>query len=262
MMRAMWSAAAGMSVQQSNMDVISNNLANVNTTAYKKGRAEFQDLLYQTINLAGTGSSTSTNLPTGIQLGNGARLQAVARQYTTGSLKNTGGKLDLAIEGDGFFSVTQADGTLAYTRDGAFTIDQNGLMVTSDGLTLNPQITIPQDATSVTVATDGTVSVAISGQSATTTLGQITISHFINPAGLNMLGGNLVQPTTASGDAIEGVPGQEGLGSIRQGFLESSNVDVAEEMVNMIIGQRAYEASSKSIETVDSMLQTVIALKR
>lgn len=140
MMRAMWSAAAGMSVQQSNMDVISNNLANVNTTAYKKGRAEFQDLLYQTINLAGTGSSTSTNLPTGIQLGNGARLQAVARQYTTGSLKNTGGKLDLAIEGDGFFSVTQADGTLAYTRDGAFTIDQNGLMVTSDGLTLNPQI--------------------------------------------------------------------------------------------------------------------------
>ena len=262
MMRAMWSAAAGMAVQQYNMDTISNNLANVNTTGFKKARAEFQDLLYQTVNLAGTGSSNSTNLPMGIQLGHGARLQAISHQYTTGSFKSTGGRFDLAIEGDGFFSLTQADGTLAYTRDGAFTIDQNGTLVSSNGLTLNPQITIPQDATSVTIATDGTVSVTLAGQNAPTTVGQITLSHFINPGGLNLLGSNLVQPTTASGDAIEGNPGQDGMGTIRQGFLESSNVDVAEEMVNMIIGQRAYEANSKTIQTVDSMLQTVTALKR
>lgn len=262
MMRAMWSAAAGMAVQQYNMDTISNNLANVNTTGYKKARAEFQDLLYQTVNLAGTNSSSSTTLPIGLQLGHGARLQAVSHQYTTGSLKSTNGNLDLAIEGDGFFSVTLEDGTMAYTRDGAFTVDQNGTLVTSNGYTLSPQITIPQDATSITIATDGTVSVVQTGQTQSQQVGQITLSNFINPNGLYLRGQNLVTPTTASGDAIEGTPGQDGLGTIRQGFLESSNVDVAEEMVNMIIGQRAYEANSKTILTVDSMLQTVTALKR
>ena len=261
-MRAMWSAAAGMAVQQLNMDTISNNLANVNTTGYKRARAEFQDLLYQTVNLAGTSSSTSTQIPSGIQLGHGARLQAVTRMYSTGSLRPTQGKLDLAIEGDGFFTLTQPDGTLAYSRDGAFTLDQNGNLVNAAGYPLQPQITIPQDALSVTIAPDGTVTVTQPGQTQPQQVGQITLSHFINPGGLNLIGRNMVQPTLASGDAIEGVPGQDGLGAIQQGFLESSNVDIADEMVNMIIGQRAYEANSKTIITIDSMLSLVNNLKR
>ena len=262
MMRAMWSAAAGMAVQQYNMDTISNNLANVNTSGYKKARAEFQDLLYQTVNLAGTSSSTSTTLPTGIQVGHGAKLQSLQRTYSTGNLRSTGGNYDMAIEGDGFFQLTMPDGTLAYTRDGSFSLDQNGNMVSSNGYNLTPQVTVPQDALSVTIAQDGTVSVTQPGQSAPQQVGQLTLAHFINPAGLNQLGRNIVQPTLASGDAIEGTPGQDGLGTIQQGFLEVSNVDVAEEMVNMIIGQRAYEANSKTIQTIDQMLQTVTALKR
>jgi flagellar basal-body rod protein FlgG len=262
MMRAMWSAAAGMAVQQYNMDTISNNLANVNTTGFKTARAEFQDLLYQTINLAGTNSSTSTSLPSGVQLGHGSRLQSITHAYTTGNFRSTGGRFDMAIEGDGFFAVTLPDGTTGYTRDGSFTLDSNGNLVNASGYALVPQIAIPQNATSVTIAQDGTVSAGIAGQSAPTTLGQITLSHFINPGGLNLVGNNTVVTTTASGDAIEGNPGQDGLGTIRQGFLEASNVDVAEEMVNMIIGQRAYEANSKTIQTVDQMLQLVAALKR
>ena len=262
MMRAMWSAAAGMSVQQLNMDTISNNLANVNTTGYKKGRAEFQDLLYQTMNLAGTASSTSTSLPSGIQLGHGAKLQSVTHQYTNGSFKSTGGRFDLAIEGDGFFRVTLPDGTQAYTRDGSFTLDQNGNLVNASGYSLDPQITIPQDALSATVAADGTVSVTQPGQTTAQQVGQITLVNFINPGGLNLLGRNLAQPTLASGDPIEGTPGQTGLGTLQQGFLEVSNVDIAEEMVNMIIGQRAYEANSKTIRTVDDMLSLVNNLKR
>lgn len=255
-------AAAGMNVQQLNMDTISNNLANVNTTGFKKARAEFQDLLYQTMNLAGTASSTSTNLPTGIQMGHGARLQAVSRTYTTGSFRNTGGKLDMAIEGDGFFRVTLPDGTQAYTRDGAFTLDQNGNVVTNQGYTLDPQITLPQDATSLTIARDGTLSVTQPGQTQPQQIGQITLVNFVNPGGLNAMGGNLLTATLASGEPIEGIPGQTGLGSIQQGFLEVSNVDLAEEMVNMIIGQRAYEANSKTIRTVDDMLTLLANLKR
>jgi flagellar basal-body rod protein FlgG len=262
MMRAMWSAAAGMAVQQYNMDTISNNLANVNTTGFKKARAEFQDLLYQTVNLAGTSSSNSTTLPSGIQLGHGAKLQSIVHQYSTGNFRSTGGRFDMAVEGDGFFTVTMPDGTLAYTRDGSFTVDQNGALVTASGYTLTPGITIPQDAMSVTIAQDGTVSVTQPGQTAPTTVGQITLAKFINPTGLNQLGRNLVQPTLASGDAIEGTPGLDGLGTLQQGFLEMANVDVAEEMVNMIIGQRAYEANSKTIRTVDEMLQLVANLKR
>jgi flagellar basal-body rod protein FlgG len=262
MMNALWSAAAGMAVQQYNMDTISNNLANVNTTGYKKGRAEFQDLLYQTMNLAGTNSSTSTTLPAGIQLGHGAKLQSIVRNYSTGNLKQTGNRFDLAIEGDGFFSLTLPDGTLAYTRDGSFSTDQNGTLVNAEGYTLNPQITIPQDALSVTIAADGTVSVTQPGQTQPQQVGQITLSHFINSAGLNQIGQNLVQPTLASGDAIDGTPGTDGMGTINQGFLEVSNVDVAEEMVNMIIGQRAYEANSKTIQTVNSMLSLLNQLKQ
>jgi flagellar basal-body rod protein FlgG len=262
MMRAMWSAAAGMAVQQSNMDVISNNLANVNTTGFKKSRADFQDLLYQTINLAGTSSSGSTELPTGIQLGTGAGLRAISHQMTIGNLRPTQGRFDLAIEGDGFFRITLPDGTLAYTRDGSFTTDQNGNLVTASGYALDPQITLPQDALSVTIAADGIVSVTQPGQTQPQQLGQITLSRFINPGGLNFLGKNLVKPTLASGDAVDGIAGQDGLGTIAQGYLESSNVDIAEEMVNMIVGQRAYEANSKTITTVDNMLSIVTNMKR
>ena len=262
MMRAMWSAAAGMNVQQYNMDTISNNLANVNTTGYKKARAEFQDLLYQTVNLAGTNSSNSTSIPAGIQLGHGAKLQSLQHAYTTGNMQQTNNRFDMAIEGDGFFRVTQPDGTLAYTRDGSFTTDQNGALVNAAGYLLDPQITIPQDTLSATIAPDGTVSVTQTGQTQPQQVGQITLSHFVNPSGLNQLGRNLLQPTLASGDAIDAVPGSDGVGTLNQGFLEVSNVDVAEEMVNMIIGQRAYEANSKTIQTVDTMLSLVNGLKR
>ena len=262
MMRAMWSAAAGMNVQQFNMDTISNNLANVNTTGFKKARAEFQDLLYQTVNLAGTASSSSTSIPSGIQMGHGAKLQSLQRQYSTGNLRQTSNRFDMAIEGDGFFKVTQPDGTLAYTRDGGFTTDQNGALVNAAGYMLEPQITIPSDALSVTIAPDGTVSVTQPGPTQPQQVGQITLSHFVNPSGMNQLGRNLMQPTLASGDAIDGVPGTDGMGTVNQGFLEVSNVDVAEEMVNMIIGQRAYEANSKTIRTVDDMLSLLNGLKR
>ncbi|BDU77396.1 flagellar basal-body rod protein FlgG [Mesoterricola sediminis] len=262
MMRAMWSAAAGMNVQTVNMDTISNNLANINTTGFKKSRAEFQDLLYQTINTAGTNTTSTTTFPGNIQIGHGARLTAMVKEFTTGSLKSTTNQYSMAIEGAGFFRVTMPDGTFAYTRDGSFSLDQNGNLVTANGNPLDPQITIPQDATSVTVATDGTVSVTQPGQTAPQQVGQITISNFINPNGLNALGRNLFQPTLASGDAIDGTPGLTGLGTIQQYFLEVSNVDMADEMVNMIIGQRAYEANSKTIQTADNMLQLVAALKR
>jgi flagellar basal-body rod protein FlgG len=258
----MWSAAAGMNVQTLNMDTISNNLANINTTGFKKSRAEFQDLLYQTINTAGTNTSTTTTYPGNIQIGHGARLSAMVKEFTTGSLKSTASQFDMAIEGSGFFRVTMPDGTFAYTRDGSFSLDQNGNLVTANGNNLDPQITIPQDALSVTIATDGTVSVTQPGQSTPQQVGQITISNFINPNGLTQMGHNLYQPTLASGDAIDGTPGLTGLGTIQQSFLEISNVDMADEMVNMIIGQRAYEANSKTIQTADSMLQLVTGLKR
>lgn len=262
MMRAMWSAAAGMTAQQLNMDTISNNLANVNSTGFKKARANFQDLLYQTLNMAGTSSSTSTALPLGSQIGMGTRLTSVQRMYTTGSLRATGARLDMAIEGDGFFRVNLPDGTQAYTRDGSFSLDQNGNVVSSQGYALDPQVTIPQDATSVTISKDGIVTVTQPGQNQPQQVGQITLMNFVNPAGLNMLGGGLMAVTLASGDAIEGIPGQTGLGTLQHGFLEASNVDLAEEMVNMIIGQRAYEANSKTIRTVDDMLSLLANLKR
>jgi len=251
-----------MSAQALNMDTISNNLANVNTTGYKKARAEFQDLLYQTINLAGTSSSVNTQLPTGIQLGHGARLQAVVHQFTTGNFRSTMRDMDLAIEGNGFFQLTLPDGNIGYTRDGSFSKDQNGTLVNSAGYALNPQITLPQDTLSVTVAKDGTVSVTQQGQPLPQEIGQITLVNFINPAGLNHIGGNILLQTQASGDPIEGQPGMDGLGSVAQGFLEMSNVDIADEMVNMIVGQRAYEANSKTIRTIDDMLSVVTNLKR
>jgi len=261
-MRAMWSAAAGMSAQAYNMDTISNNLANVNTSGYKKARAEFQDLLYQTVNLAGTASSANTTLPTGIQLGHGARLQAVVHQFTTGNFRHTSGQFDLAIAGQGFFQVTMPDGTIGYTRDGSFSKNQDGTIVTETGYPLQPEIVIPQDALDITVARDGTVTVTQPGQPLPQEIGQITLVNFINPAGLNHIGSNLLLQTQASGDPIEGPPGTDGMGDIAQGFLEMSNVDIADEMVNMIVGQRAYEANSKTIRTIDDMLTVITNLKR
>jgi len=262
MMRALWSAAAGMNVQTMNMDTISNNLANVNTLGFKSSRAEFQDLLYQTINAAGSNTSSTTTQPASLQLGHGAMMSGMAHDFTTGSLQQTSSQFDLAIQGDGFFRVLQSDGTFAYTRDGSFSLDQNGNLVTASGQTLDPQITIPQDTLTVTIAQDGTVSVTEQGQTNPAQVGQITISNFINPNGLTSLGHNLYQQSLASGDPIDGTPGQNGLGTIQQSSLEQSNVDMASEMVNMIIGQRAYEANSKTIQTVDQMLQLVNNLKR
>jgi flagellar basal-body rod protein FlgG len=261
-MRALWAAAAGMNVQTTNMDAISNNLANLNTNGYKSNRAEFQDLLYQTINTAGTSTSTTTTQPISLQLGHGARLSAMVKDFTTGSLQQTNSSYDMAIQGDGFFRVLLTDGTFAYTRDGSFSPDQNGNLVNSSGNTLDPQITLPQDTMSCTIAPDGTVTVTEQGQTTPQQIGQITISNFINPNGLNSIGHNLLQPTLASGDPIDGVPGQTGLGTIQQSSLEGSNVDMASEMVNMIVGQRAYEANSKTIQTCDQMLQLVNNLKR
>jgi flagellar basal-body rod protein FlgG len=258
----MWSAAAGMNVQTLNMDAISNNLANINSSGFKAGRAEFQDLLYQTISSAGTNTTTSTTQPSSLQLGHGAKLSAMVKDYSTGSLQQTDSPYDMAIQGQGFFQVTQTDGTIAYTRDGSFTVDQNGNLVDSSGDPLSPQITIPQDATSVTIAQDGTVTVTQQGQTTPQQVGQITLANFINPNGLNQIGHNLMQQSLASGDPITGTPGQNGLGTIQQSSLEMSNVDMASEMVNMIVGQRAYEANSKTIQTVDNMLQLLNNLKR
>ncbi len=261
MERALWTAAAGMAVQQMNLDVISNNLANVNTTGFKKSRAEFQDLLYETINAAGTDSSSTTTLPEGVEVGLGARTAAIKRVFTQGDFKPTENPLDLVIQGDGFFKVTKPDGTLAYTRDGSFTTNENGNIVTSSGYLLDPPLVIPTDAKAVTVGNDGTVSVRL-GDNTISQIGTIEIAHFINPAGLAGLGNNLYAPSVASGDPVLGTPGTEGLGTIGQGFLETSNVQVVTELVDMIAAQRAYELNSRAIRSADEMLQQIAQLVR
>ncbi len=261
MQRALWTAAAGMSVQQVNMDVIANNLANVNTTGFKRSRAEFHDLLYQTINAAGTSSSQSTSLPIGIQIGLGAKTAAVKRIFQQGDFKPTENPLDVVIEGDGFFKINKPDGTTAYSRDGSFTTDANGTVVNSLGYTLDPPLTVPQDAKSVTIGRDGTVSVKIS-DGTTTQLGSIELANFINPAGLESLGNNLYAQSPASGDATLGTPGQNGFGEVSQGYLEVSNVSIVTELVDMITAQRAYELNSRSIRAADEMLQQVAQLVR
>jgi flagellar basal-body rod protein FlgG len=261
MERALWTAAAGMSVQQTNLDVISNNLANVNTTGFKKSRAEFQDLLYQTINAPGTASSSSTNLPSGVQIGLGAKTAAVKRTFSQGDFKSTSNPLDLVIEGDGFFKVTKPDGTLAYTRDGALQTDENGNLVNNQGYLLDPPVVIPTDSKGITIGRDGTVSVQLSDNTVSQ-IGSIEIAHFINPAGLQSLGNNLFVPSPSSGDPILGTPGNEGLGEIGQGFLETSNVQIVDELVDMITAQRAYELNSRAIRAADEMLQQMAQLVR
>ena len=257
MIRSLWTAATGMTAQQLNMDVISNNLANVNTAGFKKSRADFQDLLYQVSRAAGTESVNGDEVPTGIQVGLGARSAAVQKIFTTGDLQQTGNDLDIAIEGNGFFRVLMPDGEEAYTRSGAFKKDGTGRMVTSDGYPLEPQIVIPENATRLSITEDGAVNAYLDGEAEPNQIGTIELTSFSNPAGLEAIGRNLLLETPASGAPVDGIPGQEGFGALAQGFLEGSNVNIMEEMVGMITTQRAYEINSKAIQTSDQMLQMV-----
>ena len=262
MMRGLWSAASGMSAQQTNIDVIANNLANVNTTGFKAARADFQDLLYQTMQAAGTTAAEGAQVPTGIQVGLGTRCAAVQKMFSPGDLKQTGNPLDLAIEGDGFFSVLTPDGGTAYTRDGSLKLDGTGRLVTSEGCAVQPEISIPPEAESITIGRDGTVSVTMPGQSEPQDLGQIALAKFLNPAGLSSIGHNLFLATAASGEAVAGTGGSKGFGSISQRTLEMSNVRIIDEMVSLIVAQRAYEVSSKAIQASDEMLQMANNLRR
>lgn len=264
MMRSLWTAASGMIGQQFNIDTISNNLSNVNTTGFKKNRAEFEDLLYQTMRVAGTPATEVTVVPTGIQVGHGVKVSASTKMFSQGSLQNTGEVSDMAIEGEGFFRVLLYDGTYAYTRDGSFKIDNNGQLVTSNGYRVMPEIILPEDfiRNSVTVTKDGRITVKVAGSDQPIEIGQMELYRFINPAGLQSIGENLFKVSNASGDPIGGRPGFEGMGKIVQKFLEMSNVSVVKEMVNMIVAQRAYELNSKAIQTSDSMLGIANNLKR
>jgi len=255
MMRALWIAKTGMEAQQTQLDVTSNNLANVATNGYKKSHAVFEDLMYQTLRQSGANSSEQTQLPTGLQVGLGVRTVATSRQFSQGNLTQTGNTWDIAVKGQGFFEIQMPDGTNAYTRDGAFQTSSTGQLVTNNGYTVQPGITVPANAQTVTVAPDGTVSATIPGQTAPQVLGQLQLVSFINPAGLEAKGQNLFTETAASGTPTSGAPGNNGLGTLSQGYVESSNVNVVEELVSMIQTQRAYELNSKAIQTADQMLQ-------
>ena len=262
MMRALYTATTGMLGQQLQIDVTSNNISNVNTFGYRKKRAEFADLFHQVLQYAGSSTSETTLSPTGIEVGLGVRPTSVQKIFSQGNFKETEQNFDVAITGNGFFQIELPDGTIAYSRDGAFKLDDEGNVVNSQGYLLVPNITIPDDATQVNIGTDGTVTVLQGNDTTVNELGQIETVNFINPAGLHALGDNLYLNTNASGDPIVGTPGLNGFGQLRQGFVETSNVKLVEEMTDLIVGQRAYEANSKSIQTADSMLQTVNQLKR
>lgn len=262
MIRALWTAASGMQSQQINIDVIANNLANVNTTGFKKSRPDFQDLMYQNLKSVGSPSTNSTQVPSGIQIGLGSKTAAVTKVFSAGNINQTGNDLDIAIEGDGFFQIQMPDGTSAYSRAGAFKKDSQGRIVNSDGYPLTPEMVIPSNASKVSIGNDGTVTVLQAGQTTPTTVGTIQLANFSNPAGLSSMGHNLYQPTDASGTANTGTAGQNGIGTLSQGFLEMSNVSVMEEMVNMIISQRAYETNTKAVQAADEMLQQTNNIKR
>lgn len=262
MMRALWTASTGMSAQQNNIDVVANNLANVNTTGFKSVRTNFQDLMYQTMRQAGTATGPDTQVPTGIQFGSGVRQASTQRLDTEGTPVSTGSSLNMMIEGDGYFQVTMPDGTTSYTRDGSFTKDGQGRVVTADGYFLQPAITVPSTATEVDISADGRVSAKIPGQTDAQDLGQIQIARFVNSAGLNAVGRNLLVETAASGAPVTGNPGDDGAGTIQSKYLEGSNVQVVDEMVNMITAQRAYEMNTKVITTCDDMLSQAASLKR
>ena len=252
--RALWVAKTGLDAQQTRMAVISNNIANVNTTGFKSDRPIFQDLMYQNIRQSGGQTSQNTQLPTGLQLGTGVRPVATEKIHTQGNILQTGNSLDLAISGRGFFQILMPNGDTAYSRDGTFQLDSTGQIVTSGGIPLTPNITVPQDALSITIGQDGTVSVTQPGSAAANQIGQIQTADFINPAGLEPVGDNLYRETVASGTPIIGTPSENEFGSLTQGSLETSNVNIVEEMVNMIETQRAYEVNSKAISTTDQML--------
>jgi flagellar basal-body rod protein FlgG len=254
MLRSLQTAATGMDAQQQLVDTLSNNIANVNTTAFKKGRAHFNDLLYQNLRAPGLSSQEGTIVPSGIQVGNGTRLVAIEKMFQEGSVKVTNNDLDLMVKGRGFFRIQQPDGNIAYTRDGSFKRSPDGRVVTTEGLPLVPEIVIPPNTLSLKVGLDGTTSATIQGETEARVLGQIQVANFINPAGLNSLGRNLYSVSPASGEPLVANPGDNGTGQLGQGELESSNVNIVDEMVQMIVGQRAYELNSKVIKTGDEML--------
>ena len=254
MIRSLWIARTGLDAQQTQLDVISNNLANVSTNGFKRGRAVFDDLLYQTLRQPGAQSSQQTQIPSGLQLGTGVRPVSTARIFTQGNIQKTDNSLDVAVQGNGFFQVLLPDGTTGYTRDGSFQKDNQGQIVTADGYPVQPNITIPANALTVSIGTDGTVSITQSGTAATTQIGSIQLATFINPGGLQSIGQNLFLETAASGTPTPNTPGTNGAGIVNQGYVETSNVNVAEELVTMIQTQRAYELNSKVVSTSDAML--------
>ena len=260
MIRSLYIAKTGLEAQQTNLDVVTNNLANVSTNGFKKSRAVFEDLLYQNVRQPGAQSSQQTQLPSGLQIGTGVRAVATERLHTQGNPQQTGNSKDVMVNGSGFFQVLMPDGTTAYTRDGSFQTDNNGQLVTSSGYVLQPPITVPSNALTMTVGRDGTVSVTTPGTAAPTQIGSIQLSNFVNPAGLESLGENLYSETGSSGTAQTSTPGTNGVGVLMQGYVETSNVNVVEEMVNMIQTQRAYEINSKAITTSDQMLAKISQL--
>ena len=263
MIRALYSAGSGMAAQQMNVDNIAHNLANANTTGFKMRRAQFQDLLYQNFIQPGAAAGSQTVVPSGLQLGLGTRPSSNEIIFQQGNFQSTDNPLDLVIQGRGFFQVRRPNGEVAYSRSGAFHLDRDGNVVTSEGNALEPQITIPQQAQSITIAADGTVSYVQPGQNAAQIAGQIQLANFTNPAGLNSIGNSLFTPTDASGEPAIGIPGgQEGMGTLLQGYLEQSNVSVVEEFINMIVSQRAYEANSKVVKAADEMYSQVNNITR
>lgn len=260
MIRSLWIAKTGLDAQQTQMDVISNNLANVGTSGFKRARAVFEDLIYQTLRQPGAQSSQQTQLPSGLQIGTGVRPVATERIFTQGNLQQTGNSLDIAIQGKGFFQVLMPDGTTAYTRDGQFQTDAQGQLVTSSGFPVQPAITIPPNAQSITIGRDGTVSVTQSGQAAPIQVGALQLATFVNPTGLQSAGENLFLESGSSGTASLGAAGTNGAGLLNQGYTETSNVNVVEELVSMIQTQRAYEINSKAIQSSDQMLQRLAQL--
>lgn len=256
-MRSLWTATTGMSAQNLNMDVIANNLANVSTSGFKKSRADFQDLLYQILKVPGSPTSADTKSPTGIQVGLGVKPGSVTKVFTEGDIVQTGNTLDVAIEGSGFFQVAMPDGNTAYTRAGTLKLDGDGRITTSDGYPIEPEIVIPEDALQITISQNGVVSAILGDDTTSTELGNIDLVDFVNDAGLIAIGKNLFRETEASGTALVGTPGENGIGTLLQGYVENSNVNLVEELTQMITAQRAYEINSKVITTSDEMMQTV-----
>lgn len=263
MMKSLFTSATGMQAQQTVVDTTANNLANVDTSGFKRSQVEFQDLLYQTVRAAGTQGATGFEVPTGIQIGSGVRTSGITKIFTPGVFENTNNDFDISIQGQGFFQILLPSGDFRYTRDGSFRTNSQGLLVTADGYTLQPPITIPSDMLSTTIGNDGTVSVVTAGAPTTsTTVGNINLSRFINPSGLSSEGRNLFAESTASGPPLQGIPGTVGLGSLQQGFLERSNVQVVTELIRLITAQRAFDANQRAVLTSDQMLQTANAMIR